>query len=746
MQFIIFLLLTIFSINNADLRMASTPKGNFIVQNSEGSIPFVPNLNANYMEPSDFNYQGLKNQRANNYDNFLRSNIDNEQDNRNFNNEIGRDMLPFRTLEANSINNNIINAVMGEKTLIPLRWNNPHSSECEINIWLKSGSGDNNVVPIKKPSCCGEGYQDNVIDFTIPNDFNKLPLKVPGFNGCNKIGDCTLQIYAHSVEPRTYAIGTPIIIANTTLVPGTYNVVPQIEKATVDPQLNLNVLPNDICLPTTNEQSNKISAVPRFARLVSDQFNHAYQNSDFSPYSGQQHELISRNLQSATILRMTAANGGELGKSILTNENKKFIETLINNVNTVVQKYETTANNIINKIKNQYQNTAMLGQQQLATCFRCPHTGSVNPQRIEQQTYIPSFEIKDSNLANQIRNNLPSNVKNLIPINSQNVQIYYAALKEMSNDFANAASKGFVYQPAMLKTSITTMNDPTNFLKVDETGKKDNGVYSSTIALSTKIQNINKVTNLFTNNIPPSVPSPTTRTLHETSLPFLPTIDIPSPSGTLPPNPDDQSTISMSNFCGKTYDTVDCNKPCFYGLDSECDIGTICFNTDLQKCTPVSNNTITNRFCGVTYEMIDCNRPCISGLNSECSGYICFQTDNCIIDTTSSSSPTTIPNIVTTKSDNLDGNVDSNIDGNVDGNTYFCGIDQNNFNCSQPCKTALSSECSNDNTILCLNIDNLCNNINNALANIANNSIQNTPTIIPLLFTVIILFFASILI
>ena len=73
MQFIIFLLLTIFSINNADLRMASTPKGNFIVQNSEGSIPFVPNLNANYMEPSDFNYQGLKNQRANNYDNFLQT-------------------------------------------------------------------------------------------------------------------------------------------------------------------------------------------------------------------------------------------------------------------------------------------------------------------------------------------------------------------------------------------------------------------------------------------------------------------------------------------------------------------------------------------------------------------------------------------------------------------------------------------------------------------------------------------------
>ena len=38
-------------------------------------------------------YEDLENQRNNNYDNFLRSNIDNEQDNRNFDSELGRDML-----------------------------------------------------------------------------------------------------------------------------------------------------------------------------------------------------------------------------------------------------------------------------------------------------------------------------------------------------------------------------------------------------------------------------------------------------------------------------------------------------------------------------------------------------------------------------------------------------------------------------------------------------------------------------
>ena len=39
------------------------------------------------MEPSTFKYKGLEHQKRRNYDNFLRSNIDNEQDNRNFNSE-----------------------------------------------------------------------------------------------------------------------------------------------------------------------------------------------------------------------------------------------------------------------------------------------------------------------------------------------------------------------------------------------------------------------------------------------------------------------------------------------------------------------------------------------------------------------------------------------------------------------------------------------------------------------------------
>jgi hypothetical protein len=567
----------IFQYANADLRMASSPKKDFIVRNGKNSIPYVQNSIAIYMEPSTFNYQGLENQRDNNYDNFLRSNIDNEQDNRNFDVEPGRDMLPFRTLEGNSIANDIITATVGQQTLIPLRWNNPHSSECEINIWTKNNAGNDIVIPIKKPSCCGEGYQDNMIAFTIPADFNELGNKIPGFLGCAKVGDCTLQIYAHSVEPRTYAIGTPIIINGNVA-----NIVPaqdnsKIEPATVDPQLNLNYLQNDICVPTTDNSTNIANAIPRFARLVSDQFNHAYQNSNFSPYSGQQHESISRNLQASTILRMTAANGGELGQSIINSENTEFINNLINKVNNVVTKYEEEANDIFNMIKEQYKFGDTIGNQQLANCFRCSDTGSVNTNRIEQKTYIPSFEIKDSNIATQIRNSLSNEVANLIPPNSNNVQIYMASLNELSTDFANAAAKGFNYQPAMLKSTLGTMEDPTNFIKVNLNGRNDEGVYAATSAINTKIANINNITISFLeNNFPSttSIPQTTSKSPPLTTKTITNTF---TPGNTLPPNPDDFPQMPSSNFCGQTYETVDCTRPCPSGLNDECIID-FCFS------------------------------------------------------------------------------------------------------------------------------------------------------------------------
>ena len=77
---------------------------------------------------------------------------------------------------------------------------------------------------------------------------------------------------------------------------------------------------------------------------------------------------------------------------------------MITKVDNVIIKYETAANNIFNSIKNKYQNTAKIGTQQLETCFRCPETGSVNKNRLEQNTYIPSFKILNINDAINIKN------------------------------------------------------------------------------------------------------------------------------------------------------------------------------------------------------------------------------------------------------------------------------------------------------------------------------------------------------
>jgi len=183
-------------------------------------------LHAKYMVPSTFGYKGLENQKRRNYDQFLRSNIDNEHDNRNFVLEDGHDALPFRTMNSEVYNQEAggaeyatevydLRATMkpGESMLVPLRWNNPHAAELEVNIWIFQADKPV-VVPVKRPTCSGEGYQDNIFKFTIPSDFDKLGSKIPSFKGCNADTKppCTLQIYSHSVESRTYSIGFPIVV------------------------------------------------------------------------------------------------------------------------------------------------------------------------------------------------------------------------------------------------------------------------------------------------------------------------------------------------------------------------------------------------------------------------------------------------------------------------------------------------------------------------------------------------------
>jgi len=100
----VLLILCLVDLAAADLRMASQPRRGFQLVNQGTTKWNIQNegedMHYRYMEPSTFGYKGLRHQKKRNYDNFLRSNIDNEQDNRNFNDEDGKDHLPFRTDEV----------------------------------------------------------------------------------------------------------------------------------------------------------------------------------------------------------------------------------------------------------------------------------------------------------------------------------------------------------------------------------------------------------------------------------------------------------------------------------------------------------------------------------------------------------------------------------------------------------------------------------------------------------------------
>jgi hypothetical protein len=125
----------------------------------------------------------------------------------------------------------------------------------------------------------------------------------------------------------------------------------------------------------------------------------------------------------------------------------------------------------------------------------------------------------------------------------------------------------------MIKTTITTMQDATNFIKVDRNGNKDKGVYASNIALKLKNDNIDRIRNSLQQNNSPTTQVPTYQ--------YTTNNNIPSSESTLPPNPDDYQSY---NFCGQTYETIDCNKPCNMGLDIECAELETCYFMTTNKC------------------------------------------------------------------------------------------------------------------------------------------------------------------
>lgn len=465
-----------------------------------------------YMMTSTFSYKGLGypgGQKYNNYDQFLRSNIDNEQDNRNFNDDEGYDHLPFRThvhegyqkghiVKKTYCTNRYdgqpcrgmsnLTAVVnpGETKLVPMRWNNPHASELEINIWIFDHDGKMPVVvPIRKPTCSGEGYQNNAIKFTVPTDFTQLGGKIPGFKGCNYNTEpmCALQIYSHSVESRQYASAFPIIIpghnwgVTTTSLAG-------IQTVSKDPWYDLSSL-RDLCLPATDPSADITTSNPRWARLVSDVYTHSYMNSDFSPYSGQQHESISKNMQTSAVNKMVTGNRGELGQSILTAEQYSRIRQLQTLEDRIYKNYESIANKIINTVGDQMKNTGAItagpdGEAKLATCFRCAEVGSIGGSRIQTNTYIPSFQLPTSLVA-RARQVVPSRYSDLISQSGQ-VRIYEQSMMDLQPFFFVSQQIGILYQEAMLKDTVKVKPDAAQFKKRDANGKTDKGVYAATTA------------------------------------------------------------------------------------------------------------------------------------------------------------------------------------------------------------------------------------------------------------------------
>lgn len=669
----------------ADLRQASQPKKgykllqqgggrgseNFVVGTgslANGQVDTATKGKVLYMEPSTFGYGGLKNQRAKNYDNFLRSNIDNEQDNRNFNNEAGKDHLPFRTFDSAvnpvyphkgtkagddddslTVNNltplkTVLTVAPGEPRTLPLRWNNPHAAELEVNLWIMC-SDPPTVVPIKKPTCSGEGNQNNAIQFAIPNDFNDMNwascASTACFKGCIDDDDCVLQVYAHSVETRQYSTSVPIKVtgqkqtgllstynakplddneatnyvwptnydlvsmvqgekaknptgetANTggatkasglgdvricvshdregidkfgqksaevelksataeTLNAGTVNVYlckgnaqqiageqlvdkvvftvsangaqvgartenyapyemknefetggvktikavltsygGQTETITVqltyqakrwrfrrhlqtacplgvqnlaepqsDPWLDLSKLKRETCMSAQDPNSNYPTTTVQRAVLHSDVANHAYQNSNYSPYSGQQHGEISRTMQAAAVIHMVSSNRGELGKNNIPQAAKNKAKQLNKQVNKVYKAYEKVANKVIDAITNKAngKNGAgiTLGPQPLGNSFRAAEKGATSTKRLKTTTYVPSFNVAGYDTAT-IQNVVNQNAKYKTLLttknaatNQQYIQIYPAAMKQLLPEIAAAAALGITYMESV---------------------------------------------------------------------------------------------------------------------------------------------------------------------------------------------------------------------------------------------------------------------------------------------------------
>ena len=330
------LVYSLVSIVSADVRLNFEQKG---LQLESGA----------YGIPSTFGYAALQQQKENNNDQFLRSNIDNEANQRNTANELAQDMLPCRQDAVGQVMQFQKNAFYE----IPLKWNNPHDSDCEVNIF---SNGMSTVTPVKAPFNCGGGYKDQLHSFKIPDDFQ----------GCTSANDsCRLQIYGHSVEPRTYAMCIDFVISPTA-PPG---------------------LPSAL----THPDKDIPKAVPQAAVHFSDSFDTSHIDSQYSGYRGQQPNAIRPQLRAAIEIQSYLGNGGLVP---LGNIDKQKAAQMRNQVQNKIKTAEKAAT-AKNKAAQLQRNQAAKAAGAAPTCFEGEIYGVVNNPdctRLFTNTYVTNVD------------------------------------------------------------------------------------------------------------------------------------------------------------------------------------------------------------------------------------------------------------------------------------------------------------------------------------------------------------------
>merc|ERR1712187_663378 len=106
-------------------------------------------------------------------------------------------------------------------------------------------------------------------------------------------------------------------------------------------------------------------------------------------------------------------------------------------------------------------------------------------KRQTTNTYIPSFELPAALVADA-QKLVPAKYKGLIAVDPQTnkamVKIYETSMIDLSKVFSDATAYGIIYQPAMVKTTLVTMSDATQFKKRTASNGKDKGEYAAKLA------------------------------------------------------------------------------------------------------------------------------------------------------------------------------------------------------------------------------------------------------------------------